>query len=414
MVGTGGGDDRRIEMDALQRHRDFHVPAADIERRIATFQSTLREMDISLAWLDHITDRHYLSGSLQAGVLLIPAVGEPAYFVRKSRERAVAESPLDVQPFPGRKGLIAAAEKLLGADGRLGLSMDVTPAASYLWLSGKLAGHAIADVGDPLRLQRATKSPWEIAQIRTAADQITKLFPEIGELFREGVSELEVSASIEHRLRILGHPGAMRIRRGGEFSFMAIVSGDGALYPTNFNGPVGAEGPSPAAPAGPGWRRLKAGETVMADIVTSFNGYHADDARIFHIGPSVDPKLQHAHAFCLDVLNALEERLKPGAVCGEIYDEVAAWAAGRGEPEGFMGYGENRVKFFGHGVGLELDEMPILASRLDTVLRPGMVVAMEPKAFLRSLGAVGCENTYVITDTGCESLCTAPRDIRCV
>ena len=76
-----------------------------------------------------------------------------------------------------------------------------------------------------------------------------------------------------------------------------------------------------------------------------------------------------------------------------------------GEPEGFMGYAENRVRFFGHGVGLELDELPVLADRIEIDLVPGMVIAVEPKAFLEDVGPVGVENTYIVTENGYENLC---------
>ena len=59
----------------------------------------------------------------------------------------------------------------------------------------------------------------------------------------------------------------------------------------------------------------------------------------------------------------------------------------------------------------ELDELPVIAARLDLELRPGMVVAVEPKAFLEGIGPVGIENTYLITPGGCESLCTAECEI---
>ena len=76
-----------------------------------------------------------------------------------------------------------------------------------------------------------------------------------------------------------------------------------------------------------------------------------------------------------------------------------------------MGAGENRVKFFGHGIGVELDEFPIIAEIMDIELKSGMAVAMEPKAFLKSPGPVGAENTYFVTDGKCERLCQAPMEI---
>ena len=76
-----------------------------------------------------------------------------------------------------------------------------------------------------------------------------------------------------------------------------------------------------------------------------------------------------------------------------------------------MGYGENRVKFFGHGVGLELDEFPIIAAKIDLDLKPGMVIALEPKAYLPKIGPVGIENTYLITENKCKNLCPLEEEI---
>ena len=69
-----------------------------------------------------------------------------------------------------------------------------------------------------------------------------------------------------------------------------------------------------------------------------------------------------------------------------------------------MGVGDSQVRFVGHGVGLELDELPVLASSFDMPLEPGMTIAVEPKIFFPERGGVGIENTYLITDTGFENL----------
>ena len=156
------------------------------------------------------------------------------------------------------------------------------------------------------------------------------------------------------------------------------------------------------------------GQTVMFDIVTSYNGYQADTTRSFYLGSSVPEKIEAAHDFCVGVLREIEQRMRPGAVCSEIYRDVRAIVEAREEPEGFMGYGDNRVKFYGHGVGLDLDEMPVIADRIDVALKPGMILAVEPKAFLKGVGPVGVENTYVITDEGCESLCPLDLSLRAI
>jgi Xaa-Pro aminopeptidase len=76
-----------------------------------------------------------------------------------------------------------------------------------------------------------------------------------------------------------------------------------------------------------------------------------------------------------------------------------------------MGLGEERVRFVGHGVGLELDDLPVLASGFEIPLEPGMTIAVEPKVFFPGRGGVGIEDTYVITGTGFEKLTLSPAHI---
>ena len=394
-----------------ERHRNHFVPAHEIEHRISEFQSQLRESNIALAYINHLTDLYYYAGSIQNGVLLIPSADEPTYYVKRSVKRAEAESPFKILPYPGRKSLLKKIKNILGNDGRLGLALDVTPASVYHWLAGDIV-NPIVDINQIILIQKAVKSVWEIRQIENAADQATMLFREMNKHLRAGISEIEMSASIEQRLRVLGHGGTIRVRiPNGEVNLPMAVSGDSALYPTLFDGPVGAEGAYPSACPGAGWKKIKAGETVMIDVVTSYNGYHSDQSRTFSVGNKIRKKALEAHAFCLETLKKLEEHLKPGANCSAIYKTIRAWADQNDPPEGFMGYGEKNVKFFGHGIGLELDEFPIIAQKIDMELKPNMIIAVEPKAFLKGIGPVGVENTYQITESSFKNLCPFNTDI---
>jgi Xaa-Pro aminopeptidase len=297
--------------------------------------------------------------------------------------------------------------------GSLGLALDVMQAAGYTRIAATI--ETIEDIATEIRSIRATKSDWEVEQIRGAAAQYNRLFDTALDWLKEPISGLELTARVEGRLRSLGHGGTIRLRRRtADIAVANVVSGDVALYPTNFNGCVGGEGPYPPSPATGGWETLTPGNTVMFDIVTSYNGYQADTTRSFYLGDSIPARVAAAHDFCVDVLREIEQRMKPGAVCSEIYREVRSLIEARGEPEGFMGFGDNRVKFYGHGVGLDLDEMPVIADRIDVSLKPGMILAVEPKAFLPGRGPVGVENTYVITADGCESFCPLELSLKAV
>jgi Xaa-Pro aminopeptidase len=396
---------------AMEHHAPHIVPAAEVRRRVDLLQARMRADGPPLVWVDHLADRLWLSGSAQDGVLLLPADGDPRWFVRKSRSRAALESPFEARPWPGRRGLVEEVARLAGSGRRLGLALDASRAVTYALLQQGVDGLRIEDAAPAIRQARAVKSPWEVEQIRRACAQVTALYGEIAAAIRPGMSELALTGKVEGRLRELGHGGTVRVRQpAADIAMGVVVAGPSGRVPTAFNGPVGAPGPYPPTASGAGTRRLVAGESVMLDLVTSYNGYHGDNTRTFCVGGEPPEDVQRAHAFCRDMLRELERRMRPGAVCSQIFREVAALARERGEPPGFMGHGENRVRFFGHGVGLELDELPVIAEKIDMALAPGSVLAVEPKAFPDG-GPAGIENTYVVGEDGCESLCTADERI---
>ncbi len=401
-------------MNLAESHQPFLVPKDEIQSRIRGFQTLLKSHDITVAWIDHPTDLSYFTGSIQNGVLFIPAAGDPQYYVKRSLSRAEVESPLGVEPYPGRKSLLKKLMLLLDVHGSLGLPFSIVNAALYRWLNESLDNVNIKDTTLLLLTQKSVKSDWEIQWIQKAADQADDLFSAIPEITRPGMNEIGWSAEMEKRLREMGHSGTTRIRgMGADLCLLAASSGESALYPTNFDGPVGGEGLYPST-SGSGWKTLNPGETAIVDVVTSVNGYHADHSRIYYLGTNIPERAQSAHNFCLDVLRRIESQMKPGANCQEIYQSVQSWVDTQDVPEGFMGYGENRVKFFAHGIGLELDEFPVIANRMDITLQPGNVIAVEPKAFLRGIGPVGIENTYVITENGFRQLSKTDSSIQCI
>ncbi len=400
-------------MFPVVRHQQYLVPESEISGRIKRFTGMMKEADLTVCWIDHPVDRLYFTGTSQDGVLMVSATGESIFFAKKSFQRARAESPREVKSFPGRRGLLDKAKEFAGVDGSIGLSLDVTPGATYLWLTDKLPGCRIIDISLMLRTVKSVKSEWEVAQIREAGKTAEQIFSRMNRYVKAGQSELELSGEIERDLRAMGHPGVLRIRRPSlALACICAVTGEAGLYPTNFDGPVGGEGPFPSSPAGAGWKRVEENELLMLDMVTVHNGYHADNARTFFSGPgkACEAALK-AHETCRGAMEMIASGMKPGADCTALFAETQEWVEARGEPEGFMGYEENRVKFFGHGVGLELDEFPVITAKLPMTLQAGMVIAVEPKAFLKGVGPVGVENTYLVTETGCESLCTTESGI---
>jgi Xaa-Pro aminopeptidase len=142
---------------------------------------------------------------------------------------------------------------------------------------------------------------------------------------------------------------------------------------------------------------------VLVDYVFALNGYYSDHARIFSIGDLPD-KLMAAHRAMLDVQALVKKAAQPGVRSGDIYDLALERATELGYAENFMGVGEKRIRFVGHGVGVELDEYPFLAAGQDLELQENMTLALEPKLIFPEKGVVGIENTHVVTGDGLEQL----------
>jgi len=104
----------------------------------------------------------------------------------------------------------------------------------------------------------------------------------------------------------------------------------------------------------------------------------------------------------------------PGTITGDLYETMMAMAEDKGYADGFMGAAEPKIRFTGHGLGIELDEFPFIAKGQTLALEAGMLIALEPKVILPGKGVVGIENTLIVTETGLESLTLYPDTITVV
>ena len=128
------------------------TPESEISDRISRFQSLLQREEVKAAVIVQLIDRFYFSGTIQDGVLIIPAEGDPRYLCRRSVERARAESPLQVIPFKSFKEVPLALEDLGTPNAaRLGLELDVIPAALYQRFSSLVQGADWVDLGPLVR-----------------------------------------------------------------------------------------------------------------------------------------------------------------------------------------------------------------------------------------------------------------------
>jgi Xaa-Pro aminopeptidase len=389
------------------------LPKSESHERVKRLQKWMQQTPLDAVFVLQSADLYYFAGTVQIGLLCLPSAGDPVFLVQKSLTRARLESPLGkLVPLGSFKKVpeILAGEGILALK-RVGLEQDVLPASLYLRLRDLFPATEFIDASDAIRRIRMIKSPHEVEQIRHAARMLKAAFQELPGWIRPGITELEVMARLEGFLRMKGHQGLTRMRGFNyEISYGTISSGPSASHPTYFPGPVGFEGLYPAVPNGGGTRRMTEGDTVIADIVGGYGGYIADKTRTFAIG-EIAPCMAQAHAFVLELMSKVKTMLKPGTSCEHIFQCASGMVEKSPYAEGFMGSGDSQVRFLGHGVGLELDELPVLASGFEIPLEAGMTIAIEPKIFFAGRGGVGIENTYLITETGYENLTEFPEGI---
>jgi len=386
--------------------------AAEISERVERFQRSLILHGVDGALIIQKVDLYYLTGTDQDAHLWVPASGPPLLMVRRSLERAMEDARVEkILPLSRLSEIPAYIHQFHGESPRLlGMELDVLPVKMYESYLRIFPDGKIVDVSSLIRGIRMIKSPHEISLMRRAAQMSDRLYDWIPEFVKDSETENDLALKAEFFYRSEGHPGISRMRGFNmENIYGHIMAGPSAALPSASPGPTGGSGLGPFHSQGAGRRVLQPHEPIIVDYTASVEGYLSDQARIFSIG-ELPEKMKKAHQVMIRVQEGVARRARPGVKASELYDLALAIVDEAGLTEGFMGY-PHPVPFVAHGLGLELDEWPILGRNSDHILEAGMVVAMEPKVIFPGQGVVGIENTFVVTEQGMERLNRFPDDI---
>ena len=382
------------------------VPEQEIEYRIRNFQLSLQKMEMDGAFILQNVDLFYFSGTIQSSVLFIPQQGEPVLMVQKGLQRARQESPLKyVFPATGRGQIKKVLRDFSFLDlKKIGLEMDVLPTNLYFRYQQTFPQYDWSDVSSAIQRLRMIKAPYEVEQIRRAAQILDKGYRAIKEIIREGMTELEIDGHLALIARREGHMGILRMRGWNqEMTYAHVLSGESGAAISFLDSPHGGKGNTPAMAQGTSFRRIGKNEPIGIDYGVGINGYLADQFRTFVIG-DLPADLMRAYDCSVEVHDLFVKEAKPGVSSSDLYRSSLRKVERTGFGEHFMGHGEGKVRFIGHGLGLEIDEHPILAPRFNQRLEPGMVIALEPKFVFPGRGVVGLEDDYLVTATGVERL----------
>ncbi len=340
------------------------------------------ELKIDALLVSGLPNIRYLTGFTgdNAQLLITPnsqtLFTDPRYTIQASEEctcpvKIHAKRPLDQ----------AVAESIRRKKfKRIGFEASRIPYDVYLRLKHAMPlGAALKPLAGVIERLRMIKSDEEITRIRrsvlTNSQALEKTIPSI----RPGVPEAQVAAELEFQMRRLGAEKA---------AFETIV----------------AAGERSALPhARPTPRKVASDELLLIDMGACQEGYMSDMTRMFFLGrPNNQVKamyraVQQAQLAGIDAVRA-------GATAAQVDRKARRLLE-------LQGFGKAFVHSTGHGLGLEIHEAPRLGKTDQTTLEAGMVITIEPGAYVRGFGGIRIEDTVLVTKNGCEVLTPTTKEL---
>lgn len=378
------------------------ISADELGRRVTIIRRAMEAQGLPALLLSSNVSLYYLTGRVLAGWAHVPASGAVRFFVRRPAIYK-GDNVVTVRKMEDLAAYVA--------DSELGVEMDALVYSEIARLGRALPNAHLLNGSPVMRDARSTKTDEQIGRMRASGAQHVRQYSKIPGLFEPGMTDLDLQYEIEHSGRVMGNLGQFRV--GGtamEIFAGSVLVGDNADAPSPYDFAMGGAGADPSLPVGASGEEIRRGQAVMVDMGGDFNGYMTDMSRVYSFG-HVPELAQRAHQCSIDIHREITTMMKPGAKCSELYDRALEMVRERGLGKYFMGH-RYQAGFVGHGVGIEINEAPVLSPRSRDVLRQGNTVALEPKFVIPHVGAVGVENTYALLTSGkLENLTPAPEPI---
>lgn len=336
-------------------------------------KSVLAEQGLDGMLISRLSNVRYICGFTGSAGSCIITPNEN-YFITDGRY--MEQSKNEVKGFErfidyGTHIEIAQKNNLISKGLKLALESDSLSVSSYKQLTELFPDVKWESTKMILENLAAVKDKSEIEALRTAVEITDKVFDEVLQFFKIGISEKEIALEL-----------AMRYRKYGE----------GEAFPS-----IVASGPNSALPhVQPGERKLKLGDFVVVDAAAKYAGYHADMTRTVVIGKATE-KHHEIYELVKKSQQAGIDAVKAGVACKAVDDTTRAVIAD-------AGYGDKFIHSTGHGIGLEIHAYPRLSQQSEEILKENNVVTIEPGVYLTGWGGVRIEDNIVVKKDGSEVL----------
>src|SRR5450432_2165698 len=335
--------------------------------------------------ISHLPNIRYLCGFTgSAGLFLIEEAGS-VFFTDVRYDTQAHEEAKSAKVVIARKAVLPAVGDFLAARRKrargwtIGIESEhFTIAEKKRLAKAKPSGATLKDAPSIVERARMVKDADELEKIRAAVKLGAKLFDRALQVLRPGVKEVEVAAEMEHAARRGG---------AGEMSFFTII----------------ASGARSALPHGRASEQaIPKGAFVVCDFGVILSGYCSDQTRTVWVG-MVQEGARRAYEAVKEAQQAAVDAVRPGIAVGDV--DAAARKVLRK-----AGLGRYFAHSTGHGVGLEIHEIPRVADGQKEILQPGMVITIEPGVYFPGKWGVRIEDMVAVTVGGCEVLTPTSKD----
>ncbi len=381
--------------------------------RIKNLQQNLIQANIDIALMHYSRDIYYYTGFAEPSLLLVTPE-DSTLFIRREMPKDRAKVWIEDQSLVERVDLKQVHERFSALrirKGTLGVCLDILPADRFLEIQEVFKGFRITNLSPLILRQRMGKDQEEINLIKKACEALAEGAFRVQEVLRPGLREIELTAEIEAQHRRFLHSGAIFMRL---FDFNmasgSLSSGPNLWVPSGILFSISGVGLSPALPIGPSDRKIQEGDHVVVDLPCNYQGYHADQSRTFVAGKA-SSQAKKMFRLLRELSDGLIAFLRPGVQVHDCYQKAWSLAKKLKIEDSFLAYGEKRANFIGHGVGLEMNEPPILKEGEETVIKEGFTLAIELPLSHPKAGVMKLEDTVVIKSNGAELLTTTLRDL---
>jgi Xaa-Pro aminopeptidase len=353
---------------------------SEFEQRRRDAASRLGEWKIDALLVSSPANIRYLSGYSGSNGLILLAAKE-AHFLTDPRYGLAATQQITCKVHVAKGPLIKAAAALVKSRKwkKIGIETGAMRVEEFNSLKDDLPlGFSLHPVGRVIEEQRMIKSPAEIDLIRRSVLANSEAYSKTLKRIKPGAKENDIAAELEFQMRMLG---------AEKPAFETIVA-------------AGARSALPHAhPTG---HRLQENELLLIDMGASLDGYASDMTRVCFTG-APPKRVRDLYRAVLEAQLAALNAVRAGVTTGKV-DAAARDVLKRHKLDRVF------LHSTGHGLGLEIHEPPRIARKDKTRLRAGMVITIEPGAYIDGLGGVRIEDTILVTESGCEVLTPTPKE----